>query len=281
MTNCEDNEKFPLAEQQNGAFVLVDIENPVIDVTAIETSTYGGTLRATSDLVASHEFMVRRVSGGTASEFVSIFMTDTFPADFQIGAPEIATALGLDITDILPGDRFDFTGKTTSTDGTIVLQENLQPDLLVEIGQRQAYSLQTFVSCPFVLEEALGTYELLDCGLTFCNGGNTFEIVAGEDPNTVIMQNPYNSFDPDTGEPFNIVMQVNPTSGEIIIEDQPAFDTADTGNNGFNPTSIETESGFFFSCVGVITTTVDTSIERISDGARFTFGARAFEAQKL
>ncbi|MHA7058606.1 hypothetical protein ACWGOQ_0015385 [Aquimarina sp. M1] len=281
LTNCEDNEKSPLGEQVNGAFVLVDIENPVIDVTAIETSTYGGTLKAPTDNVASHEFQVRRVSGGVASEFVPIFTATSFPADFQIGAPEIAAALGLNITDILPGDRFDFSGKTTAIDGSIVVESNLGPDILAETGQRQAYRLQTFVSCPFSVAEALGTYQLVSCGLTFCNGGNTFEIVEGDEPNTVVMQNPYNSFDPSTGEPFDIVIQINPASGEITIEEQDAFDTADTGNNGFKPTTIETESGFFFSCVGTITTTVDTSIEQIATGARFTFGSIPFEAQKL
>ena len=281
LTNCEDKEKSPLAEQVNGAYVLIDIESPVIDVTAIETSTFGGTLRAPVDNVASHEFEVRRVSGGIASEFVSIYSTTTFPAEFRIGATDIAAALGLDISDILPGDRFDFVGKTTGTDGSVVYESNLNADLLGEIGQRQAYRLQTFVSCPFSIEEAVGTYQVINCDLgSLCNG-HTFEMVAGEEPNTIVMIDPYNSDDPDTGEDFRIVVQVNPNSGEITIEDQEAFDTGDACCPGFSPTSVSTETGFFFSCVGVITTTMDTTLERLSDGARFTFGPLAFEAQKL
>lgn len=281
LANCEDNEKSPLVEQVNGAYVYIDIENPVIDVTAIETSTFGGTLRTSVDNVASHEFEVRRFSEGAASEFVPVYTTTTFPAEFQIGASDLAAALGLDLSDILPGDRFDFRGKTTSIDGAVVYESTLNADLFGELGQRQAYNLQTFVSCPFKIEEAIGTYQLTSCGLNFCNGGNTFEIVEGDDPNTVVMLNPYNSFDPDTGEPFNIVIDVNPASGEITIESQAAFDTADTGNAGFLPTTISTEVGFFFSCAGLITTTVDSSIEQIGTGARFTFGALPFEAQKL
>merc|ERR1711939_1303408 len=183
LTNCEDNEKSPLAEQVNGSYVFIDIESPVIDVTALETSTFGGTLRTAVDNVASHEFEVRRVSGGLASEYVPIYSTTSFPAEFRISAPDIATALGIDVSEILPGDRFDFVGKTTGTDGSIVYENNLNADLFGEPGQRQAYNLQTFVSCPFFVEEAIGTYQLLSCGLTFCGGGNTFEVVAGEEPN--------------------------------------------------------------------------------------------------
>jgi len=280
LTNCEDNEKSPLVETVDGVFVLIDIVNPVIDVTAISTSTYGGTLRAPVDNVASHEFLVRRVSAGIASEYVSIYSTTTFPAEFQIGAPEIATALGLDIMDILPGDRFDFVGKTTGTNGIVIEESDLSANILAESGIRQAYNLQTFVSCPFSVDEAVGTYELITCDLTFCGGGNLFEVVAGEEPNEVIMKNPYNSFDPTTGEPLDIVIKVNPASGELTIEEQPAFDTADTGNNGFEPTTIEADNGFFFSCVGTITTNVDTSITQIGTGARFTFGTLGFVAQK-
>ena len=281
LTNCEDNEKSPLAEQVNGAYVLIDVETQVIDVTAIETSTYGGTLRAPVGNVASHEFEVRRVSDGVASEFVPIYSTTTFPAEFKISAGDIAAALGLDVADLLPGDRFDFVGKTTKTDGSVVYESNLNADLLAESGQRQAYRLQTFISCPFSVEEAVGTYEVIQCDLGGRCTSHVFEMVAGDEPNTVVMIDPYNSDDPDTGDLFRIEIQVNPVTGQITIESQEAFDTGDYCCAGYSPTSVSTEVGFFFSCVGVLTTTMSTSLERLSDGARFTFGPRAFVAQKL
>lgn len=275
LTNCEDNEKSPLIDAPNGAFVLIDIENTVIDVTDVENSTFGGTLRATNSNVASHEISVRSVVDGNASAFTSLYTTTTFPSDFFVTAGDIATALGVDVADFPPGTRFDFIGTTTDDQGNTVTINSLGSDLQSETGQRQAYDLQTFISCPFDVTEALGTYQVIDCGLTFCQG-NTFEVIEGENPNEIIMVNPYGG----SGD-FNVVVQVNPTSGQITIEEQAAFNTEDTGNNGFEPTTIETESGFFFSCSGTITTNVDTSIVRISDGGRFTFGTRAFVAQKI
>lgn len=273
--NCEDNERSPLPENVNGAYVLVNIENPVIDVTAIETSTFGGTLIAPANNVARHEFSVRRVSEGVISEFAPVFSATSFPADFQVGAVDIATALGISLEDILPGDRFDFIGTTTGTDGSVVQIHNLSSDLIAESGQRQAYELETFVSCPFSIEEAIGTYTLTNCTFSFCNNG-TFEIIAGENPNEVIMVNPYNS-----STPFNITVMVDPLSAAMSISSQPAFETdADAGFAGFGPTSINTSTGFFFSCTGSITTVVGTSVPRISDGAIFSFGSRSFEAQK-
>ncbi len=281
VSSCEDNEKYPLPATEDGSFVTVVFDNLILDVTQVETTAITGTLRAPVANVGSYELQVRRTNAGTSSPYVPIYSTNTFPSEFSIDVAQLGDALGLTLADFEAGDRFDFQGKSTSLDGQVVEFSDLGPDLATEPGQKQSYQFTSFISCPFSVEEAVGTYSLNACGLAFCSGGNQFEVVAGEEPNSVILLNPYNSFDPETGEPFEIIVVVNPDTGIGSIAEQPAFATEDTGNPGFFPTTIEADSGFYFSCTGTILFSVGTSIEQIATGGRFTFGSLPFEAQKI
>lgn len=266
-TSCEDNEKLPFPPVENGAFVYVDIERIVLDVTDLANSTYGGTLYAPSDNVASHSFSVRRISGGITSSFAEVFTATSFPADFSIGASEIAAALGIEVSDLQPGDQFDLVGTTVSKDGEIITFDKLGADLAGETGQRQAYELTTYVSCPFVLSDAIGTYAITSDPGAFTNGGvgSQFEVIAGDNPNEIIAINPYGY-----PTPYNIVIMVA-DSGIATVERQPAFSTDEICCAGFEPTTVE-GSGFVFSCSGVITLSLTDRIVQIGTGAVFGFG---------
>lgn len=280
IVGCEDNEKNPLPATRDGSFVTVVFDNLILDVTDLDNTAITGTLRAPVANVADYSLQVRRTSQGTSSAYVDIYMTDSFPSDFAIDLGQISSALGIEVSDFLAGDRFDFQGMSTSLDGEVVEFSTLGPDLQVEPGQKQSYQFTSFISCPFSVEEALGTYTLTACGLGFCGGGNQFEVTAGEEPNSVVLNNPYNSFDPETGEPFEIIIVVDPATGIGSIAEQPAFATEDTGNNGFFPTTIDATTGFYFSCTGTILFSVGTGIEQIATGGLFTFGTLPFEAQR-
>ncbi|MAZ26382.1 MAG: hypothetical protein CL868_04795 [Cytophagaceae bacterium] len=271
---CEDNDKAPFPPTENGAFVYVDIESTVIDVTDIANSTYGGVLYAPSENVASHSFSVRRVSEGVASPYAEVYSTTSFPSEFRVGATEISAALGIDVSDILPGDRFDFVGTTVGMDGRVVTFDKLGTDLAGETGQRQAYDLVTFVSCPFVQSDAIGTYTITgDPDGFVLNGQTQFEVIAGENANQIIMVNPFGG-----NEAYDIAINVS-DAGIATIPEQTAFSTLEICCPGFEATRIDGE-GFVFSCSGTITFSFGTSITQIGTGAQFTFGSGSFAAQK-
>lgn len=275
LTGCEDNEKAPFPEVENGAYVYVDIQSTVIDVTDIENSTYGGILYAPSDNVESHSFSVRRISGGVASEFAEVYTATSFPAEFRVGASEITAALGIELSDVLPGDQFDFVGTTVSTDGDVVTFDNLGTDLAGETGQRQAYNLVTFVSCPFVQADALGTYNIISLGGFGLNNVSQFEVVAGDNPNQIIAINPFGG-----NEAYDIAIDVN-DSGIATVERQFAFSTTEICCSGFEPTTVEGD-GFVFSCSGAIQLSLVDRIVQLGTGAVFGFGGSpAIIAQKV
>lgn len=281
LTSCEDNEKSPFPAPRDGSFVSVVFDNLILDVTQLDVTAITGTLRAPVANVATYDLEVRRTSGGVSSEFVDVLTVDAFPGEFSISLADLGVALGLEVSDFEAGDRFDFQATSTSIDGTVTNFADLNQDLQAEFGQLQSYQFTSFISCPFSVDEALGTYTLTACGLGFCDAtANQFEVVAGVDPNTVVLLNPYNSFDPATGDPFEILVSVDPATGIGSISQQAAFATEDTGNAGFFPTEIDADTGFYFSCTGTILFSVGTSIEQISTGGLFTFGTLPFEAQK-
>ncbi|WP_456441868.1 hypothetical protein [Psychroserpens sp.] len=290
---CEDIDKDPFEISVNdgpfGSFVRLDITTaPVLDVTDIANTTFGGTLRAPSNNVASYEMRVRRVSGGAASDFAPLFSTTTFPAEFIANAENLATALGLAVSDLLPGDRFDFEATSIGTDGSVVTFDSFGPNLQGGPGEAQGYRFNTFISCPFVQDEAIGTYTVTVSTFGAYPAGNTFEVIAGDNDNQIIMVNPHGSLlgdpVPIEGAGYEIVVDVTPfglATVERTIDDvdQYIFDTDPTGNTGFFDTHVEGD-GFVFSCAGAIILSLDYDLSGLG-GGNFTFGSdRAFSAQK-
>lgn len=282
IVGCEDNEKNPLPATKDGSFVTVVFDNLILDVTDLENTAIIGTLRAPVANVADYTLQVRRTTEGTSSAYVDIYTTDTFPSDFSLDIPLIASVLGVDSSEFLAGDRFDFQAKSTSLDGEVVEFSSLGPDLQVETGQKQSYQFTSFISCPFSVEEAVGTYTFTNCGFggASCDG-NTFEIEAGDEPGTVVLINPYASSPLNADDdPFEITIVVDVNTGIGSIARQRAFSTLEYCCGGFDDTLVEADSGFYFSCTGTIFFSVDTVVPQIGTGALFTFGTRSFEAQK-
>ena len=291
---CEDIDKDPFEINGNdgpfGSFVRLDITTaPVLDVTDIENTEFGGTVRAPSNNVASYELKVRRVSGGEASDYAPLFSTTTFPAEFIANASNLAAALGLTVPDLLPGDRFDFEATSVGTDGSVVTFDDFGPNLQGGPGEAQGYRFNTFISCPFVLDEAVGTYQVTVSGFGSFPAGNTFEVIAGGNDNQIIMVNPHGSTtgdpNPIEGAGYEIVVDVSPfglatVEGSIDDVDQYIFDTDLTGNAGFFDTHVEGD-GFVFSCAGAIILSLDYDLTAVG-GGNFTFGSDiGFSAQKL
>ena len=258
---CQDLNKEPfeinIEDGPFGSFVRLDITtSPVLDVTDIDNSNFGGTLSAPSNNVASWSVNVRRVSGGEVSDFFPLATITTFPSEFIANAANISAALGLTVADLLPGDRFDFEATSIGTNGEVVTFDDFSTDLQGNPGQAQGYRFNTFISCPFVQGDALGTYVVTTSGFNTFPAGNTFEVIAGANSGQIIMVNPHGSPDPD-GVGYEITVDVSPFGIATLEDDQFIFDTDATGNAGFTDTFINNGSGFVFSCAGSIVLSMD------------------------
>ena len=276
-TSCEDENKNPLLDEVPAAYVFIDIENPVLDVTDLQSSTYGGVITAPANNVASFDVSVRRVSDGIGTDYFPVYSTTSFPADFRVSATDIANALGLNLIDLLAGDRFDFVGTSMGVDGSIVSINNLATDIASEPGQKQAYTLTTYISCPFVQEDMVGTYTIIEDDGFSATGNTTFEIIAGESANEIVLLNPY-----DSAGNFNITVNVN-DFGIASFERQDGVLTEEICCAGYSPTNFRSNAStsLALSCTGYLVLRFSTALSLAGGtGTGFTFGDGVLIAQK-
>jgi len=269
--SCEDESRIPTPDRVEGAFVFIDKTKPVIDVTQIATSTFEGVLNNPSGNVVKYDLYVRRVSGGVAGDYVLLESITSFPYNLSVSAGEVATVLGLQLSDILPGDRFDFWAETFDANNVKTTFNELSSFAQAEVGIKQAYQYNTYVSCPFIQADALGVYEFTEDA--FANETDVFEVIAGSSEDKIIMVDPF-------GHPsaFNIEVVVDLGSGIASIQRQNAWDPSFyslPANYGTATIATDGSASFFFSCTG----TINFSVKH--DVAIGTYGFRNFKAQKL
>ncbi|MRX63253.1 hypothetical protein [Maribacter luteus] len=264
-TSCEDKDKDPWVIHEDsandGIFLTVAKETIVIDFTD-PASAFSFTVNSPSNNVASYDLEVTRTSGGVVSDTVLLSSASSFPAEFNILSSDLATAFGLSSSDLVAGDRFDFIGTAIGTNGQVAAFENLNGDASGP-GQFNAFSFNTYLSCPFNQADAIGTYSTTvdEFGLAV----DTFEVTAGPDANSVIIS--------DLIEPgFSMIMEVNPNTGIGSISRTPMA-ASYYGYSGGNINTTGTPS-FFFSCSGTIAAVLQYTVDLGS------FGSYGFEAQK-
>lgn len=260
--SCEDDEKNKITDTVDAPWVYFEsIDSPVIDVTNIEGSAFEAQLVAPFDNIASYEIRVNRNGG----DFFPLRTITDFPSDLSVSAADLATALGITVPDLGPGDQFDFFVKITDNDGVVFDGED-ELQFLGDIsnpGLAQALTYTTFISCPFVTADAVGTYTITNDVWGYEAGGSDgqFEMIAGPEDNQLIMVNPFEHVNPATGEQdYNVVINVDPNTGIATIDRQEAWHCDNFGcpyGQGF----IETRAtGFLFSCTGTLNITARASV---------------------
>jgi hypothetical protein len=284
-TACGDINKEPLEANGNdgpfGTFVRLDITSAaVLDVTNIATTSFGGTLTNPSNNVASWTVEVRRVSNGGASDYFPLVTITSFPAEFSTTPADLAAVFGLAVTDLIPGDRFDFEATSIGNNGEIVTFDDFGPNLQGNPAQAQGYRFNTFLSCPFVQAEALGSYAILDNGSFFgyLSGAGPIEVIAGNTANDIIMIDPMGHLLPgDAPDKYNVEINVNAGSGQATVVTQSAWDSGNPVCCGtpYGPGTV-VGNGFVFSCAGAIVLNITTY-----GVAAGSFGSGPFVLQKL
>jgi hypothetical protein len=280
---CQDIDKDPWEINGNdgpfGSFIRLDITSAaVLDVTNIATTSFGGTLTNPSNNVASWSLEVRRVSNGEASDYFPLLTITSFPAEFSVTPTSLAAVFGMDVGDLVPGDRFDFEATSIGNDGSVVNYDQFGPNLQGNTGMAQGYRFVTFLSCPFVQADAIGMYALADTG-GFWGYLSTdpVEVIAGGTSNDLIMINAMGNLLP--GEPadkYNVEININAGSGQAIFGSQIAWDSSHPLNGTPYGIGFIEGSGFVFSCAGSIVLYVDCYCV-----AAGSFGSGPLVLQKL
>lgn len=248
--SCEDNDKDKFNygnPAEAGPMLLLEVTSPVLDVTDFANSSFKANLTAPTNNVQSYDLYVQRLGAtGTQGQVAFLKNISSFPAELTVTASDIATALNTTLDSFLAGDEFKFTAEVTRTDGKVFDFNTLDPDLQNEPGQRQAYRFNTYISCPFVVEDLVGTYELIQTA--FMGGaGSTYEVIAGPGENqySIVDLANNNTALLEDGTKADLVVTVNPASGVSVPSDQyPHY-----SDFAF---PAEEDAGFTFSCIGSI-----------------------------
>ena len=255
----KDEDKDPQTVQNDIANIapyvriVVDPNLPVIDATALDGVVFSGVLDDPADNVASWEVQVRKIRGTDTvpaapgnDNLAPLASFTSFPSTLDVTGMDLAAALGVPTSEIQPGDNVQFVATSTGTDGRTLTFAQLQDDLSGQPEQRQAYEFNSFVACPFIQDEVVGTYDVLNHRFDAFFGPQppTREVVAGPGPNQYTIIGgavPLDGAD-------DLIIEVNPSTGQVSFGGDPA----DIHFNTFGPGTYGTITGFTFSCVGFI-----------------------------
>jgi hypothetical protein len=159
--SCEDSSKdnMNIQKDSNNTAPYVRVifnSNTLIKFAEIETSIIDMTLSTPGNNVAEWKTSVRLVSGDDASEYVPLdaLTVTSFPATVSITIVDIATALGIEVGDILPADVLEFKSTSTGLDGKVLTAEDLGINLKGQKEQRQSYAFSIAISCAPVASAA-------------------------------------------------------------------------------------------------------------------------------
>jgi len=279
MNSCRDEDTLVLNPDAipHGIMVcLEEITSPVLDVTDLANSAFEASLSVPSDNVDTYVVMAQRRST-TTSDWVEVKRITDFPktCDLSISASEIAAGLGIELTDLLPGDEIDFDAYAIGDNGDTATWNNLDQDLGTNPGQKQGFRYVTYISCPFSAGESAGTYKMMvDDFEVLWDGDSTVTVIAGPGENQITLVDIFHHPNPDNpGSTYDVVVDVDPLTGIATVEVQIAwnYDNYDPAS-GYGPGYIS-GTGFVFSCTGSIILSLEHALSWYSWGGGWGYAA--------
>lgn len=288
---CEDEDKNPVPLPPSGAMILLDeVTIPVFDVTNIANATYQAQLRDVSNNTAQYILIASLSRGSFTSDFKTVKTVTSFPATLTITSQELVAAIDTlkasnyapnnpatyvvisSVDDLAAGDRIEFANETVGTNGVRYTANDQSPDLASNPGQRSGFRFVTFVSCPFVANDIVGTYSVVfDRWDGFFVADPQVQVVAGPGANEFTIKDIF-GHGAQEGRPdgfYDVVVVVNPSTGQATVDRQRSQNSALYGLTfGF----IDVDGGgFAFSCTGRIELAFQ---HRVSAG---TFGGGPYQ----
>lgn len=287
VTSCdEDNKWFEIHESTayNGVFVSVIQENTIMSLS--EDAAYTFTVDDPGDVVGTYDLSV--VWSGSTADTMFVLQVTEFPSTLSLTLDDLAEAIGITYNDFSYGDNFIFYGTATSKDGSVSVDyyDIEASNMFTNAMFHQGFQNQLYISCSFVAEDAVGTYEVVHDGWGDWSVGDQIAVIANADGSGIIVEGMYEAYQGyycEDDKEYDVEVLVDAETGEATVSKQAAweykwyFSDCDPGAVGYTDygTGYVAGSGYVFSCAGIITLDLTHSV---SAG---TFGTYNLALQKI
>lgn len=295
---CEDDDVVRFPEFQEGATmrIQVDPEFAALNAADIPNAKLRFSVFTVNDNIETVTLYGEYYSFANDSTYDQVELIQWTQEDFdeegairnvEFTSQFLAEKFNLEngINDLGGGDRFDIINITELTDGRVfpdtVLKDtpyearNVEAGILV--GETSSFSdgFTAFVSCPFIQDDAVGTYQVVVDEWGDWDVGDQIEVVANAGGDGVIIKGIYSKWRSDARGPYDVEVLVDEGSGVASVARQRAWEYFwYAGQEGYGTGSVD-GSGFVFSCSGVITLSLRHTV------AAGSFGTYTLTLQKI
>lgn len=162
-------------------------------------------------------------------------------------AGEVATALGIAVSEMEPGNYFTFYNRVVTKDGRRFDISNTPGALESNSNYKTAFRWQAYVTCAFTGNMA-GSYTVIQDDWADWSPGDIVTVSDGPGPNQIDLSEVWPN--PAYGDVVDhLVVDVDPANGSASLT------TVNFGDYGSIAKATEA-SGYVFSCTGFITLTI-------------------------
>lgn len=177
----------------------------------------------------------------------------------NVKATEIANALGVDPTELLPGSQYTLYNEILTKDGRTYSFANTLADFEAISNYRMALRWKATVICAWTQASTNGTVWTIDeDGWEDFVPGDQFTMQNGPGANQVTMVGVY----PTVYQHRDVVLDIKASTGEVTIAKQ-AYGGYSNGGTVYSAEG----SGYIFSCAGKL----DLNVNHTGGGSNFGF----------
>lgn len=140
-SSCEQESLDPLPTKVEGKYVTIDAYNTTMDWENVSNASFSGVFKAPGENISRFDLYVRRrdPNGVNSGDFVLLRSITSFPYEFNITTTEIATVLGLQVSDLQKADIYRFLGYSFDAEGNRTSYNNLSAVLRTTPTMKQGY----------------------------------------------------------------------------------------------------------------------------------------------
>jgi hypothetical protein len=254
--SCTDESTFrnPVHHDlsKDGAFPkLQDELQETVGVSSLDQLVYNFTVIDPNNSIASYDLKLSATLNGSSTPEYDVATVTSFPANFSFTAQDFADILQVNVSDFSFGDSFHFTGSAISSKNGLLYDAvtNTEPTLLTP-GYRNAFDFSFTVLCPNgpTVDDIVGVWAITsdDFGIVIDDG--IFQVVAGPGDNQVTFIDPFGHYNLNTGDHFDIVMDIDTENHKGYFARQDSWDSGIYGlPYGIGRNEGE---GTIFNCIG-------------------------------
>lgn len=237
---------------KTGAFPkLKDPAPSTIGAETVNDINYSFTVIDINNSIDTYSLQVAATINGIDTPFYDVETVNSFPADFSFNSQKLSDLLGVPASNFNFGDTFKFRGSCVSKDGIAYDINTNTSTALYTTGYDSAFLFDFVLACPGEpsVSDLTGTWTITidDFGVVLGSGG-TFEMIAGPGENQLTLIDPFGHVDL-SGNPFNVVMDIDPATSTASISTQDSWNSAAYGLE-YGIGRITGSGANVFNCVG-------------------------------